>query len=209
MVPRHYPHRFSDPDPDPMTASPTYSYQGESTPPLPPYAPSYTHYTHPISPTSQPFLQTSSLPTLTSPFPPPLPAPPNLQIRLRSQLSVLQDLDASLSQKFEEEGLPPVLDESRMVGKGRVEIEEGEEELSAREARGALDEFARNRTPFVVLASQRLQAVLGEKNTLDFGEWDFAFRCFGEFCWCFRRVFGESGFAFSGVGTAISAFVFS
>ena len=95
-----------------------------------------------------------------------------------------------------------------MVGKGRVEIEEGEEELSAREARGALDEFARNRTPFVVLASQRLQAVLGEKNTLDFGEWDFAFRCFGEFCWCFRRVFGESGFAFSGVGTAISALSF-
>ena len=72
-----------------------------------------------------------------------------------------------------------------MVGKGRVEIEEGEEELSAREARGALDEFARNRTPFVVLASQRLQAVLGEMNTLDFGEWDFAFVVLGSFVGAF------------------------
>ena len=176
MVPRHYPHRYSDHDPDPMTASPTYSYQGESTPPLPPYAPSYTHSSHPNSPTfpPTPFTQLQSqsqeLQTLTTPFPPPLPDPPRLQIRLRSQLSVLQDLDACLAQKFEEEGLPPILDESRMVGKGRVEVEEGEAELSAREAREALDEYARNRMPYVVLASQRLQAVLGEKNTLDFGE---------------------------------------
>ncbi|KAH7397606.1 hypothetical protein BKA64DRAFT_753169 [Cadophora sp. MPI-SDFR-AT-0126] len=180
MAAHHFPNRFSDPDPDPMAVSPAYSYTGHSTPPLPPYAPSYPPTTSNMpspfhnSPlttqhsSSQSQTHSHSLPTLTTPFPPPLPGPPNLQIRLRPQASVFSDLDTALSQKEDQEGLPPMLDESRMVGKGRVEVEEGEEELSAREARMALDEFARNRTPYVVLASQRLQAVLGEKNTLDF-----------------------------------------
>lgn len=56
-----------------------------------------------------------------------------------------------------------------MVAKGRYEALEEEDELNCRQERRALDEFVRNRTPYAVLASQSLQAVLGEKNTLDFG----------------------------------------
>ncbi|KAG4427821.1 hypothetical protein IFR05_016695, partial [Cadophora sp. M221] len=73
-----------------------------------------------------------------------------------------------LDAKDEEEGLPPLMDEGRMVAKGRYEALEEKDELGCRRARTALDEFVRNRTPYAVLASQSLQAVLGEKNTLDF-----------------------------------------
>ncbi|KAH9217041.1 hypothetical protein DL95DRAFT_444927 [Leptodontidium sp. 2 PMI_412] len=111
---------------------------------------------------------TSNLPVLSGPFPPLLPAPSGLQIRLRNQDVVHLALDSELEAREEEEGLPPLMDEGRMVAKGRYEALEEEDELNCRQARRALDEFVRNRTPYAVLASQSLQAVLGEKNTLDF-----------------------------------------
>ncbi|KAK0103715.1 hypothetical protein ONS95_005722 [Cadophora gregata] len=177
MVVDYHSNHFSDPINDTMASSPTYSYSDHSTPPLPPYAPQYptttststsTTYPPPQShPSSSP--SSSPLPSLTSPFPLPLPAPPNLQIRLLPHLPTLQTLDAALTQKSDlEGGLPPLLDENRMVGKGRIEVEDGEEELSAREARAVLDEGVRNRMGFVGLASGRLQAVVGERNCLDF-----------------------------------------
>lgn len=57
-----------------------------------------------------------------------------------------------------------------MVGKGRVEVREGEEELRLREARRVLDEHVRDRMGFVRLGSERLQAVVGERNAWGFGE---------------------------------------
>ncbi|KAH7346813.1 hypothetical protein BKA65DRAFT_585886 [Rhexocercosporidium sp. MPI-PUGE-AT-0058] len=169
MVFFHFPNHFIDPDAQNSTNttnSPTYSYTGTpystTTLPYPPLISSQAPTTTTM--TDSP----DNLPTLTEPFPPLLPAPSNLQIRFQDQDATHSTLDAALSLKEEEEGLPPLLDEGRMVAKGRYEALEEEDELSVRQARKALDEFVRNKTPYAVLASQRLQAVVGEKNSLGF-----------------------------------------
>ena len=86
-------------------------------------------------------------------------------IRLRDQNTALARLDEQYEQTHH-----PLLDRDRMVGKGGVEAQDGEDELQSKEARRVLDEHTRDRLGFVRLAGERLQAVLGEKNTWTFGE---------------------------------------
>lgn len=57
-----------------------------------------------------------------------------------------------------------------MVGKGRIEARDGEEEMKWREARDVLDGWKVGREGYVRLASERLMAVTGERNGLGFSE---------------------------------------
>ncbi|KAL2070047.1 hypothetical protein VTL71DRAFT_14727 [Oculimacula yallundae] len=188
MVFHHFPNHFIDPDASSSTtASPVYSHSPSSPLPYLPILPSRTtSSTH--SPATTPTLP---LPTLTGPFPPLLPAPSGLQIRVRDQDAVFASLDQALIQKaqnaFSEDedegedagggggedewngkGVAPMQDEARMVAKGRYEAMETEDELRPEMAQRALEEFTRERIPYVVCASERLQAVFGDKNSMGF-----------------------------------------
>ncbi|CZT07591.1 uncharacterized protein RAG0_12998 [Rhynchosporium agropyri] len=193
MVFHHFPNHFIDPDDHFDTVSPVYSHSPGS--PLPHLAIIPTRST---TSTSSPLISpTSPLPILRGPFPSPLLPPEGLQIRLRDQDAVHAVLDSALLSKaqnasqYESHSQPqdtdgyssdeengervrgplgpaPMLDEARMVAKGRFEAVENEDELREREAVMALDWFVRERTPYVKLASERLQAVFGEKNSMGF-----------------------------------------
>ncbi|PBP15446.1 hypothetical protein BUE80_DR013783 [Diplocarpon rosae] len=98
-------------------------------------------------------------------FPSPL-APPFIPTRLKPHDAELAALDDAHVQSGGHE--ERILDSQRMVGKGRREAREAEEEVKGKELRRVLDSHEKSRRAFVELASERLQAVLGERNAWGF-----------------------------------------
>ncbi|EKD14050.1 uncharacterized protein L3040_007946 [Drepanopeziza brunnea f. sp. 'multigermtubi'] len=142
----------------------TTTYNNTHTQPQPhPYPPSIPIQTSPN--TALPHPSTLSIfpqSTLSLSFPPGM-APPPVSIRHKPHHKELAKLDTEYA-KYEE----VIQDEDRMVGKGRRDAREGEEELRVWAAREKLDEHLKARMGFVALANDRLQAAVGERNSWAF-----------------------------------------
>lgn len=114
-----------------------------------------------------------STPTLS--FPTAL-QPPTVPIRLKPYTPAIAQLEAECARH--DEVIP---DGERRMGEGRQEARKGEEELRAWDARATLDKHVAARMGFAQLASERLQAVLGEKNDWTFRKWKL-FSCLPFLC---------------------------
>ncbi|KAK2629815.1 hypothetical protein QTJ16_000635 [Diplocarpon rosae] len=149
------------------------SLNGSSLSAEPPNPPGVSYPIFPGAELHSPYMGTPHVSTLSQyphstpsqSFPSPL-APPFIPTRLKPHGAELAALDDAHVQSGGHE--ERILDSQRMVGKGRREAREGEEEVKGKELRRVLDSHEKSRRAFVELASERLQAVLGERNAWGF-----------------------------------------
>ncbi|TAQ86320.1 hypothetical protein B7494_g5359 [Chlorociboria aeruginascens] len=103
----------------------------------------------------------------SSNFPTPLPAPPNIPLRLPPHLPLLGTLDAACSPSHLDMLLGPGREPPQLEGPDAFEGRNREQE-SSRNALRKLECHIKNRTPYAQLASKRLQAAVGMSNDLAF-----------------------------------------